>query len=114
MSIAPTGGEPTLVRDFTQNLMGQLLYFDVEYWVMDGISALSPDGTKIAMIMSDVENPESATTNGVWIIDFTDPTDLPTQIATDRTASGATDVVSREFPPWRSVCRGRQTAAALS
>ena len=36
MSIAPTGGEPELVRDLTEDLAGQLLYFNVEYWVMDG------------------------------------------------------------------------------
>ena len=58
MRIAPTGGTPELVSDLTQALAGNLLFFSNQYWFMDGVSAMSPDGSKIAMIMADIENPE--------------------------------------------------------
>jgi hypothetical protein len=85
MRIAPTGGEPELVRDLSQDLAGELLYFSAEYWFMDGVSALSPDGTKVAMILADVENPNEEATNGVWIVDLEDTSAAPRQIA-DQTA----------------------------
>jgi Tol biopolymer transport system component len=99
MRIAPAGGEPELVRDLSEDLAGELLYFSNEYWFMDGVSALSPDGSKVALILADVENPNSANTNGIWIVDVNDASAAPQQIA-DQAAmqSGQPSWSAENFP----------------
>ncbi|MFO7633754.1 MAG: hypothetical protein R6W76_14515, partial [Caldilinea sp.] len=47
-----TDGEVTLIRDLTQDLPLQLPLFDQESFYMDGFSAVSPDGAKLATIVT--------------------------------------------------------------
>lgn len=78
----PKGGEPELVRDVSETFAGELLYFDGEAWFMDGVSAISPDGTKLALILSSLEeDPYEDPNNGLWVIDLTDDTIPPKHLA---------------------------------
>ena len=77
----PLGGEPELVRDLSETFAGELLYFNGETWMMDGISAISPDGTKLAMLVSSLEDPYESARNGLWVIDLTDETAPPKHVA---------------------------------
>jgi hypothetical protein len=79
--ISPQGGEPELVRDLSEFFPQQLLLFDYEFYYMDGVSAISPDGTQLAMAVSSLQD-VSASENGLWLLDLTDDETPPQQLAT--------------------------------
>ena len=79
--LAPEGGEPELVRDLSETFAGELLYFNAETWLMDGVSAISPDGTKLAMLVTSLEDPNENSRAGLWIIDLTDDAAPPEHLA---------------------------------
>ncbi len=79
--LSPQGGEPELVRDLSEFFRQQLLLFDYEFYYLDGVSAISPDGAQLAMAvrsLQDVSSPE----NGLWLLDLTNDQAPPQQLAT--------------------------------
>ncbi|MFZ1768873.1 MAG: hypothetical protein WAU00_06735 [Caldilinea sp.] len=72
------GSEAELVRDLTEALPQQILIFQQESFYLDGFSAVSPDGTKLAAIVNDVSG-FGAQAN-LWVIDLTDDTVAPTPV----------------------------------
>jgi Tol biopolymer transport system component len=78
--ISPDGGDAELVRDLTEDLKQQLIRFDYEKYYMDGPSAVSPDGTKLVLTSTSFEDVYDLQ-NGLWLIDLTDDTAPPQQLA---------------------------------
>jgi hypothetical protein len=78
----PAEGEPEEVRDFTSATGQQALLFDNEDFFLDGVSALSPDGTKVAALVSSPLEPYESATNGLWVADLTTPDSEPQQLMT--------------------------------
>ena len=50
--LAPYGGEAELVRDLTADFAAQVPFYDYERLFLDGISAISPDGNTVAVLMT--------------------------------------------------------------
>ncbi len=75
------GSEAELVRDLTADLGQQLPLFDQEVFYMDGFSAVSPDGTKLAAIVSGFDQ-FGALQPSLWMIDLADTAAAPTQLMT--------------------------------
>jgi hypothetical protein len=69
--IAPEGGEAEQVRDLTLDFATQVPIFDYEHLFLDGISALSPDGNTVAVIMTSFDD-MGATTQSLYTIDLAD------------------------------------------
>ncbi|MBE2239448.1 MAG: hypothetical protein IAE81_16790 [Caldilineaceae bacterium] len=72
------GSEAELVRDLTEALPQQLPIFQQESFYLDGFSAVSPDGTKLAAIVNDVTG--FGAQPNLWVIDLADDTVAPTQV----------------------------------
>jgi hypothetical protein len=73
------GGEAELVRDLTAAMPQQLPIFQQESFFMDGFSAVSPDGTKLAAIVSGFDQFGSMQPN-LWVIDLADVEAAPVQV----------------------------------
>ncbi|HHY57799.1 MAG TPA: hypothetical protein GYA08_20435 [Chloroflexi bacterium] len=73
------GGEAELVRDLTDALPQQLPLFQQEAFFMDGFSAVSPDGTKLAAIVSTLGQFGGLQPN-LWVIDLADAAAEPVQV----------------------------------
>lgn len=73
------GGEAELVRDLTQELPQQVLVFNQERFFLDGFSAVSPDGTKVAALVS-ANNEFGSLQPNLWVIDLVDTAAPPTQV----------------------------------
>ena len=69
--LAADGGEAELVRDLTTVFAGQIPYYDYERIFLDGISAISPDGSAAAAIMTSISD-VGTTEQKLWLIDLTD------------------------------------------
>lgn len=80
--IAPTGGEPELVRDLTEYFYKQLLLYDNQSFFLDGVSDLSDDGTKVALLVRSFYDDMYSPANGLWVVDLTDPESVPQQLMT--------------------------------
>jgi len=78
--ISPEGGEAELVRDLSEDFGQRLIRFDYEFYYMDGPSAVSPDGTKVVMVSTSFEDAYDLQ-NGLWLLDLTDDTVPPQQLA---------------------------------
>lgn len=78
----PHGGEAEEVQDVTEYFTGQLLAFNTEQFSMDGVSAVSPDGTKVALAVRTVQNLFDTPRNGLWVLDLTGSQEPPRQLAT--------------------------------
>ncbi len=74
--------EAEQIRDLTQDLGQQLPLFDQEVFYMDGFSAMSPDGTKLAAIVSGFDQ-FGALQPSLWMIDLADTTAAPVQLMTN-------------------------------
>ncbi|MFN3331447.1 MAG: TolB family protein [Caldilinea sp.] len=68
--VAP-GGEAELVRDLTEYLSARVLVFNQERFFLDGFSAVSPDGAKVAALVS-AFNEFGALRPDLWVIDLND------------------------------------------
>ncbi len=68
--VAP-GGEAELVRDLTEYLSTRVLVFNQERFFLDGFSAVSPDGAKVAALVS-AFNEFGALRPDLWVIDLND------------------------------------------
>jgi Tol biopolymer transport system component len=80
-SIAPEGGEPVALRDLTTVVPNQIPTFDYQALYMDGSSAVSPDGTHIAALLS-VFSEMGGTSANLWLIDLKQPNAAPKQLMT--------------------------------
>ena len=69
--VAPDGGDAELVRDLTTDFAASIPLYDYERLFLDGISAISPDGSTIAMLMTNVSE-LGTTEQTVWTLDLTD------------------------------------------
>ena len=49
------GGDAEAVRDLTEYLHGELLAFDPAQYFMDGVAAVSPDGTEVSLLITSLE-----------------------------------------------------------
>lgn len=76
------GSEAEQIRDLTQDLGQQLPLFDQEVFYMDGFSAVSPDGTKLAAIVSGFDQ-FGALQPSLWMIDLVDTAAAPVQLMTN-------------------------------
>ncbi len=91
-----TGGEPVFVRDLTETFSQQLLLFDYTLFYLNGVSAISPDGTKVAMVVRSAMDALNAPNNGLWVVDLTSPDAAPKQVAD-------MDAFQLGMPPWAYV-----------
>jgi hypothetical protein len=80
-SIAPEGGAPVALRDLTAVVPNQIPTFDYQKLHMDGSSAISPDGTKVAVLLS-VFSEMSGTSANLWLIDLKQASAAPQQLMT--------------------------------
>ena len=80
-SIAPDGGTPSQVREVSSALPNSIPIFDYEQWYMDGPSALSPDGSTLAVLLSFI-NPTGTTDQSLYLLDLTDTAAEPQQLMT--------------------------------
>lgn len=92
--VAPDGGEAELVRDLSEYLQRQLIYFHYERYYMDGPSAMSPDGTQVAVAFTSFEDVYNTQENGVWLVDLTDSEAAPRQVMT-------MDELQLAIPEWQ-------------
>lgn len=92
-AISPEG-EATLVRDLTDAIPASLPYFTQEEFYLDGPSAISPDGTTLAALMSTLD-PMGAVLSSLWLIDLTDPEAAPVEAV-------ASDGWSTAVPEWQT------------
>ena len=81
-SIAPDGGTPSEVREVSSVLPAQLPIFDYERWFMDGPSALSPDGTTLAVLLSAI-NETGGSDQSLYLLDLQDTAAAPQQLMTN-------------------------------
>ena len=79
--MSPEGGEAEQVRDLTTALPAQLPTFGQLGIFLDGISTISPDGSKLATLMSQYSEMGISGIN-VYLIDLADANAAPQQIAT--------------------------------
>ncbi len=94
MRVAPDGGEAELVREVQENPAGNLIWFDNEAWYMDGVSALSPDGRYVAMLVVTVDyDTEDPGNDGLWIVDLEETGTPLRQVAT-------TEELQAALPSW--------------
>jgi hypothetical protein len=75
------GSEAELVRDLTADLGQQLPIFQQEAFYMDGFSAVSPDGTKLAALVTGFDQ-FGAQQPSLWQIDLADSAAAPAQLMT--------------------------------
>ncbi len=94
-SIDPKGGEPKQVADLATSLPGQIPYFYYQTVALDGSSTVSPDGSKVAVLMASL-NPMGAAQYSLYTIDLANPTAAPVLVV-DPTAWGAA------VPTWRRI-----------
>lgn len=76
--VAP-GGEAELVRDLTEYLSTRVLVFNQERFFLDGFSAVSPDGAKVAALVS-AFNEFGALRPDLWVIDLNNADAEPTLV----------------------------------
>ncbi len=74
-------GEPERVANYGELFTLQLLYFDDEFFYMDGVASISPDGKKIAFLMSSFQNVPDVPPNGLWVADLEVGNDTAVQFA---------------------------------
>ncbi|MFA9405639.1 MAG: hypothetical protein ACERKX_07455 [Anaerolineales bacterium] len=74
-------GEPERVANYSELFTLQLLYFDDEFFYMDGVASISPDGKKIAFLMSSFQNVPDVPANGLWVADLEVGNDTAAQFA---------------------------------
>ena len=94
--LPPAGGEPEMLADLSETFRGQLLLFQYDKFFLDGVSSISPDGTKIAMAVMAYAQAVDSPNNGLWLVDLANKEAAPKQLA------NITDFQSG-MPPWAYV-----------
>jgi hypothetical protein len=94
--IAPTGGQPEQVYDVTTTLPQQLPMFDSEAFFLDGFSAVSPDGTKLAALVSTFQDDVYGSSSiSLWLFDLANTGAAPKQLMTP-------DAFQAALPAWQA------------
>ena len=75
-------GEPELVRDLTDTFSELLPWFDITYYFFDGPTSLSPDGSKVALLVQSYNTDSPTPLDGLWLVDLADTQQAPQHIAT--------------------------------
>lgn len=96
--IAPDGDKAELVRDLTADFAAQLPLFDYEELFLDGISAISPDGNAVGVLMTS-PNEMGAWEQGLWTIDLADTEAAPQRLAGVDDFRTALPDWAQDFPP---------------
>lgn len=96
--VSPDGGDAELVRDLTTNFAASVPIFDYEELFLDGVSALSPDGSTVAAIMT-VVSQMGVSSQQVWTIDLADTTVEPKKLAGAQDFLMALPEWAQDFPP---------------
>ena len=80
--VPPTEGDAELVRDLSDVFGSMVPTFDQNTLTMDSISALSPDGSTVAVALSDIgaETNLNLPARSIWLISVADPAAEPTQV----------------------------------
>ena len=82
--VSPTGGEAEPAVDLPQGMAASMPVWDFEFFYMDGPWSVAPDGSKAAVIISTVADPNETApdSDGLWLIDLNDPEAEPQHVAT--------------------------------
>lgn len=96
--IALDGEEAELVRDLTADFAAQIPWYDYERLFLDGVSAISPDGSALAVLMTSV-NDVGSTEQKAWVIDLTDASIDPNLLADIEDFRTAIPEWAQDFPP---------------
>lgn len=96
--ISPAGGEPELVRDLTAQFAAQIPLYDYERFFLDGVSAISPDGSTVAALMTMV-NDMGGTQQSLYTIDIADTEAAPQALAGPEDFLSAIPEWAQDFPP---------------
>ena len=94
-SVDSREGEAVEVRDVTGSTAAQLPIYNINFLSMDSISAVSPDGTKIAGIMTEVSNFGSNGSN-LWVVDIADTSVEPQMLM-------STEDFQTAYPVWQNL-----------
>ena len=94
--LQPDAGEPEEVRDVTDTFSVLLPWFDMTNYFMDGISALSPDASKVVLLVQSYDSLNESTGSGLWLVDLADQSKAPQQLAT-------TEAFQAAVPGWLSL-----------
>ncbi len=71
--ISPTEGEPESLGEMAGALPGKLVLYDTEAYFLDGMSVISPDGTKVAALFTDaLSDPFATSRNTLYVADISD------------------------------------------
>ena len=95
-SIDPKGGEPKQVANLSTSLPGQLPYFYYQTVALDGSSTVSPDGTKLAVLMASL-NDMGAALYSLYTVDLAKPDAAPVLVV-EPTAWGAAVPTWQDMP----------------
>lgn len=79
--IPAAGGEAELVRSLTDAVDQKFPMYTSDQWYMDGVSAISPDGTKVAMILNAPAASTETAASGLWVVQIDDADAPPVQLA---------------------------------
>ncbi len=79
--IDPKGGEPEMVRDLTTAVPSSLPVFKQENFYLDGPSAVSPDGKRVAALLTSMDEFGGLQTS-LWEIDLADTSIAPRELIT--------------------------------
>jgi hypothetical protein len=94
--ILPTGGQPEQVYDLTTAMPQQIPVFNDQTYFLDGFSAVSPDGKKLASLVSQYsETPMSTSATSLWLFDLVDTKAAPKQLL-------APDAWGAALPEWQA------------
>lgn len=73
---------PVRVRTLEQKLGTGLIPYGVQRFYLDGPSAISPDGARLAVVTAPSQEMNLSPSNGLWLIDLADADAAPVQVAT--------------------------------
>jgi hypothetical protein len=98
---------PVVVRSFARNLGDGLVRFGWQRFYLHGPSAISPDGSKLAVAVAPAQEMDLSSSHALWLVDLLDVDADPQQLATALEWQSA-------LPQWSNqpaVVRGLQWSA---
>jgi len=108
MRLDPEGaGEAELVRSFGKSLGDELVRYGWQRFYLQGPSAISPDGSHLAVSVAPAQEMDLSAQHALWLIDLANPEAEPVELATSLAWQTA-------LPQWSSqpaVARGLQWTA---
>ncbi len=95
--IGATEGDAEQVIDLTDSMTGYLPRYSQSNFGLDGMSALSPDGSQIAVLLTDMTNTLYGTTPvTLWLLNLDDAASEPAQLMTS-------DDFQAALPTWQNL-----------